>query len=239
MKSFSINFTPPLSAILSSLIKDKDFQQDAKRLISLEQTKFDQLVALLNRKKEFVTAFEIEKHCETVLGCDSDAGSSISHLVARLDQVINDHSSNRKVGLQELEKYLVKIEGLLENEREELSHRIKALVGAQGITLQRKAETLAKQGVAVEGVDVICDIRPVFDLPQTEIAGLIPIVTLFLEIEGNSKPQMVMLSESMLGQLKEKIDKAHLKLQSLKKLSGRLELPVPKTSATEATDHGM
>ena len=71
-------------------------------------------------------------------------------------------------------------------QRKLLADRIEKLVAVPaGLARQYKAEQLAEAtGTELEDLQVICDLRPVFNEERSEIEGAIPISTLKLDVLG-------------------------------------------------------
>lgn len=84
---------------------------------------------------------------------------------------------------------------------------------------RRKADHLAQlAGPRCDGADILCDLRPVFDAGREQIEGLMPLITLRLQVvQPNGDPSVyeVRLTEWMLGQLVEKAERAKQKVQVL------------------------
>ncbi len=83
----------------------------------------------------------------------------------------------------------------------------------------RKARRLAGiTGSTAEGIEVICDLRPVFNENRDRVEGLIPITTLKVVYEGQdgeSRSLEVLLSPEMLDTLVKKAQTAQHKLKVL------------------------
>jgi hypothetical protein len=81
----------------------------------------------------------------------------------------------------------------------------------------RKATRLKSTlGTHVQGVELICDLRPVFDKKREKIEGLVPITVLKLRCQGqNDEPLVieVILGGQMVEELRQEVEKAQRKLK--------------------------
>ena len=82
-----------------------------------------------------------------------------------------------------------------------------------------KAERLAKlTGQQLESVDLICDLRPIFDESRARIEGMMPYTRLHIVATGEDglpKPFEVELTHQQVIDLVEKAEKAKSKLETL------------------------
>ena len=99
---------------------------------------------------------------------------------------------------------------------------------------RRKARRLATlTGNQVGQIDLICDVRPVFDHDRERIEGFIPLTTLKLSYEGQGERNgciEVLLSVDDLDDLSEKVEMARKKVDALREsidrwLPGRFVQP--------------
>lgn len=105
---------------------------------------------------------------------------------------------------------------------------------------QAKAERLADGlGLRAEAIDLICDLRPVFNDERSVIEGLIPVSTLRIVASGVSRfPESfeAVLSVRDVLALQKKVDKAVSKLNALGRLAEQTSLPIPAVELTETDD---
>lgn len=109
-----------------------------------------------------------------------------------------------------------------------------------------KAERLAKlTGQQLESVDLICDLRPIFDESRTRLEGMMPYTRLRLVAKGaDGLPNAfeAELSAQAVQDLAEKAAKAIEKLDVLRKTiesvvpEGLPDLPLTRAVKTESTD---
>ncbi len=105
---------------------------------------------------------------------------------------------------------------------------------------QAKAARLAvATGLRAETVDLVCDIRPVFDDSRTTVEGVIPFTTLKVVANGVDRFPVsfeAILSASDVLALLKKVEFAVAKLNALGRLAERTELPVPSVDLTETKE---
>ena len=87
----------------------------------------------------------------------------------------------------------------------------------------RKARRLASiLGNSMESVDLICDVRPVFNSDRDLVEGMFPLTTMKITYERQDEEMKVLevqLSQEMLNELADKVQKAQQKLDILNKSS--------------------
>jgi len=91
----------------------------------------------------------------------------------------------------------------------------------------------------VEAVDLVCDIRPVFDDSRTNVEGVIPFTTLKVVATGVDQFPIsfeAVLSASDVLALLKKAELAVAKLNALGRLAERTNLPVPSVDLTETKE---
>lgn len=85
----------------------------------------------------------------------------------------------------------------------------------------RKARRLGSiLGNTAESLELICDLRPVFDAQRDLVEGIMPLTTMKIVYEGQDQEVRVLevqLSRDMLAELVEKAQKAQQKLQVLER----------------------
>lgn len=105
---------------------------------------------------------------------------------------------------------------------------------------QKKAENICKAtGKRLLSIQLICDMRPIFDDPRKKIEGWLPITTLHLVSEGaDGLPDGidVVLSASDVDTLATAAGYAKQKLDALQEVARTLAVQIP---TTEITDSGI
>ena len=105
---------------------------------------------------------------------------------------------------------------------------------------QAKAERLAvATGLCAETIELVCDIRPVFDDSRKNVEGVIPFTTLKVVATGVDKFPVsfeAVLSASDVLALLKKAEFAVAKLNALGRLAEFFNLPVPSVDLTETKE---
>ena len=100
--------------------------------------------------------------------------------------------------------------------------------------LQWKADQLRKTtGIELEDIQLICDIRPVFDDARSTIMGAIPISTLKLDVvdrDGAPRSIEIRLTEKQLAELASKAELARQKIRVIKQTLAEKSIPLPTTA---------
>ena len=110
----------------------------------------------------------------------------------------------------------------------------------------QKADRLAKiTGRQLETVELICDLRPIFDESRENVEGMMPYTRLHIVTtgaDGLPKPFEAELTHQQVIDLAEKAEKAKKKLETLREsietwLPGRLpDVPLTRISRKESSD---
>lgn len=110
----------------------------------------------------------------------------------------------------------------------------------------RKAERLAKiTGKQLETVELICDLRPIFDESRKNVEGMMPYTRLHIVATGEDglpKPFEVELTRQQVIDLLEKVEKAKSKLETLHQSiknwlpNGLPDLPLTRILRKESSD---
>ena len=110
----------------------------------------------------------------------------------------------------------------------------------------RKAERLAKlTGQELESIELICDLRPIFDEERKQIEGMMPYTRLHIVATGEDglpKSFEAELTHRQVDDLREKAVKANAKLEVLRKSvegwcpGGLPEVPLTRAPGKKASD---
>lgn len=123
-------------------------------------------------------------------------------------------------------------------DREHLGFVIESLAGPfPALERQANASRVSNAaGSRAIRLEFVCDLRPVFDTPKREvIEGLLPLTTMHLEARNAADSQSVMealLSEQDLRMLIAEAQVAVRKIERMRELVERSNLPVPSVSLT-------
>ena len=150
---------------------------------------------------------------------------NVDHLVSSIERWLGEKESQDK--------------GLLSRQEfEELQHRLPLLIEPfSGFSRQAKAERLSQAtGQPLEDVQIICDLRPVFDEERECVQGVIPFTTLRVVSKGTDGLPVAMeaiLSRSQVSELQKKATAAEEKLSRLEKLLSEKDLTSPSIGLTK------
>ena len=149
------------------------------------------------------------------------APNSVDKLLAALEQKSSDEDST--LNTEVLEKLKKTLPGLLDS--------------VPAYRRFQKAERLAAlTGQSLEAMDLICDLRPIFDKSRSNIEGMFPLTRFHITVTGeNGLPQSfeVELTTKQVYELAEKSEKAKEKLAALTQMINEwLPNGMPEFSAT-------
>jgi len=106
-----------------------------------------------------------------------------------------------------------------------------------GLERRSKAETLSQAtGLPLKNIDLICDIRPIFDQDRERIEGFIPLTTLRLTCTGADGLPVAFettLSNSDVTRLATAAEFAVKKLRRLRELASAQHIAIPHIEFTE------
>jgi len=218
-----------------------DLIRDAKLLLDLDP----QVIGSVRDELQAFPRFLDRKTTESVLRSLIDDGE-FCHKLARLISGVDDRL--RTTG-QSVEEFLSVIErwladegnqrkGLLsEGEFQEVQRRLPLVVGPfPGHERQAKAERLSQTtGLPLEKIEIICDLRPVFDKGRDTVEGIIPYTTLKIVCKGPDGLPVALeaiLSQDDVAQLAKASADAKKKLAGLRQLMQEKKLPIPRVAMT-------
>jgi len=237
-RTIYIRGAAPAPELVEQLAQDSSFLEDARAVLDLETEAFESLLAALSRCESFVTddqlksivkasvdegkladaAFDLVRHLNRTL---RDLGDPMEKTLSRLRSAIKEHAKDIPV-----------------EDRETLGERLEKLVLApSGLGLQWKADQLARStGIEVEDIQLVCDIRPVFDEARSAIMGAVPVSTLKFSVLGpDSTPENIelRLTEGQLADLGSKAELAQQKIKIIKKTLNDKRIPWVGTRTTD------
>ena len=229
----------PFPIVAESYAKDEDFLADAKVVLALEDSVCAALSDALTTETSFLDRETLRGVVKRVLGpevLDAEAVADFIWLLHRALRHESDETVDRSVALLR-EAIAEHSNKLTKQQKKQLADRIEKLVAApSGLARQHKAEQLAEAtGTELEDLQVICDVRPVFNEARSEIEGAIPISTLKLDVtnpDGSPSRIEVRLTESQVTDLCAKAQYAESKLLVIKRLLAEKSIALPTTSAT-------
>jgi hypothetical protein len=109
-----------------------------------------------------------------------------------------------------------------------------------GLNRQAKAERLSKAtGLPLEDIQLICDLRPVFDEDHANVEGMMPYTTLRIVCEGPDGLPLCLesvLTRKQVALLLDRVREADKKLTVLLRMLENARMPVPSTFLTTDKD---
>lgn len=189
----------------------------------------DALAAALEAEAGFPNADRLSDLVREVVDDDRRTSAVVGALhnvpSQRVDLVIQTIRQWREADDRNAERFPESALGALE---EKLPRLIRDFAGLERY---RKARRLASiLGNTVEALELICDIRPVFNAQRDVVEGMIPLTTMKIIYEGQDEEIRVLevqLSRDLLNELVEKAQMAQQKLDVLNR------------SITEWTPNGL
>lgn len=236
-KQSFIRAFPPFRFLAEHMVQEEGFLSDAKYILGIESQDFEVLARALAESDAFLDRNMVSKIVGEVLGAGEES-DNLADVVCLLSRIVRD-SEKPLVKTLTLLKSAIKehSEDLTDDEREELGRRLEMLVAqSSGLARQHKAEQLADAiGKKLAAVQLICDIRPVFNEDRSGIEGALPVSTLkldFFQEGGESSSLEVCLTEQQITNLCEKAESAKRKIELIKEMLAEKSIVLPATSAT-------
>jgi len=201
---------------------------DLKAIAAVPADRLDEVAASLSDVKGFLDTTALNAHLRSLLPQDAP--------IASVRRVILNLKS------EDVEKLLVRLRSIQKDDAEgfplsaddldKLSDRLPRLLKPiPALRRYRKAERLAKiTGQPLEDVQLICDLRPVFDEKRKNIEGLIPYTHLKLVATGGDGLPRVFEAELTAEQVSDLAEQA-------KRAVSKLE--VLRENADQWADYGM
>lgn len=219
--------------------------RDAKTLLALETGQIE----AVRRELEAFPGFLDRKKTEELLASvteDRRTCSALARLIVNLDRRLRATGQAVDQLLSDIGEWL-KDEGnqrkglLSESEFKEVKARLPLLLRAfPGLERQAKAERLSQAtGLPLEKIEIICDLRPVFDKEREQVEGMIPYTTLRIVCKGADGLPVALdavLSQQDVSQLAKASANAEKKLARLRDLLAEKQMPVPRTDMTMEAD---
>lgn len=228
----------PAAEPVEQLAGHSSFLKDARAVLELEAEAFESLVAGLGQCESFVTEDQLKSIVKGSID-ESKLADAVFDLVRHLNRTLRDLGDPIEKTLSRLRSAIKEhAKDIPVEDREALGERLERLVLApSGLGLQWKAEQLAAStGIEVEDIQLVCDIRPVFDEARSAIMGAVPVSTLKFSVLGpDGTPENIelRLTEAQLADLGSKADLAQQKIRIIKKTLNDKLIPWVATRATE------
>jgi hypothetical protein len=222
-------FGPPFRFIADRLLQDPEFRSDLRQVVNLPEEKFRSLASALDAHPNFLVASDVAAIAQKeVAGTEAEP---LARALLRLYLSLRTTQEPEEEALDGLCAAVIKHSADFPRDKiDDLKLRVQRLVLApRGFKRQQKAEALAEAtGADLNEVNIICDIRPVFDDQRKEIEGAVVISTLTLEItelDGTLSSVECCLTEKQLDDLCKVSLNAKQKLVAIKNLLASKSIP--------------
>lgn len=227
----------PFSYVAKGLAKNEAFISDVKRILQIDNAHLDRLEEALSQAGSFLDPNTLSRVVDDALD-GNEASSDISNTIWHLSQVLHSADEQPEAAAAQLNEAIVNSSAeISEDEGRWLGERIQKLaVQPAGFARQRKAQRLSEAtGAELVDLQIISDIRPVFNEDRSDIEGAVPVTTLRLDIAesaGCPSTIQVHLTEQQLADLLMKAESARKKIGVIKKALHDKAILMPATTAT-------
>lgn len=233
---------PPFRFLIDRLTKDDDFIACAKFVLGIDSKAFEQLAVDLRGVAPFLDYAALRERIVSHLG-ETEQSGEFADSIWQLSNIIRDAEEPISECEELFEKQVfdsLKKEIESEQDRRIAATRLLALAAApSGFDRQYKAQQLANAtGVELQGVQILCDVRPVYASDRTSIDGAIVLATLRLNLDelGTEKGVDIRLTGKQLHDLAEQAARAEAKILTLKRLLQEKGIALAKVSDSQEED---
>lgn len=216
--------------------------EDAKILLDLDINQINSIREDLIAFSGFLDSGRLLEILHTYVEDEGFCGR-LSHFIAAVDGKLRATGQDVSHLTSSIEKWLDEEENqpkelLTRDQFEELRERLPLLIEPfSGLSRQAKAERLSEAtGQPLEDIQIICDLRPVFDEERECVQGVMPFTTLKVVckgIDGLPVAMETILSRSQVSELLKKATAAEKKLSGLEKLLSEKDLAIPSIGITK------
>jgi hypothetical protein len=222
-------YQPPFRFIAERLLSEKGSREDLKQVASLSEPEFSSLAASLAAHPNFLTAGDVGEIVQR--NVSGEVAEALARALIRVNYAIRSAQETEEEALRTLCGTLDRFPQDFPREAAEV---IKArlpvlLLAPKAFKRQKKAEALADAtGADLNALNIICDIRPVFDEEKKEVDGALVISTLTLEIielDGRVSSVECRLTEKQIDDLCKVSLFAKQKLEVIKTLLNAKSIP--------------
>lgn len=227
-------FAPPRSLLESLRI-----------LLEVGEEGVQHIAASLDKANGYLSDESLESLIASVIGDDEANVARLTNLLMRGTSLLREGEPPTAL-LDYLEDPLAgppgrKTNPLTADEKATLSGLLpKVIRRYPALERQAKALRLAEAfPLRAEAVNLICDLRPVFDDTRTQVEGVIPLTTLKVVASGVDRFPVsfeAVLSARDVLALQKEVENAVAKLNALGKFAERAQLPVPDVDLTETEE---
>ncbi|MCX7424174.1 MAG: hypothetical protein NTW96_00830 [Planctomycetia bacterium] len=177
---------------------------------------------------------------------DEDACQAIARLIVNVDKILRASSQSLNQLLSDEGRWLgaedsQQKERLSRSDFDGLKERMPLIIQRfPGLDRQAKAQRLTEAtGLPLERIEMICDLRPVFDKDRNQVEGVMPYTTLKIVckgVDGLPVALEAVLSQQDVAQLAKASSNAEKKLARLRELLNEKHLPIPRVDMTTEGD---
>ncbi|OHB85966.1 MAG: hypothetical protein A2V98_09325 [Planctomycetes bacterium RBG_16_64_12] len=219
--------------------------RDAKRVLDLEPAQIESVRGRLEAFGGFLDREKVEEFLASDIQ-DEETRRALARLIANVGRRLIMASQTAEQLVSHIETWLEDKEnqqkGLLSREEfEQMRPRLPILLRRfPGLERQAKAERLSHAtGLPLEKIDIICDVRPIFDKDRDRVEGMIPYTTLRIVctgVDGLPVAFEAVLTQQDVKQLAKASANAEKKVSKLRELLQQKDLSVPRVDMTMETD---
>ena len=204
-------------AMSSDLAVPREMVDDMLAVAAVPVEQVDAIAAALEAQPGFLEKTRLRELVEGIVTTKSLASSVVDALLnlrpQQLTQILGTLEKWRQASPKNVEKFSEKAFDCLKKVLPQLIKNYPALVRT------RKAQRLRSiLGDTVQGVELICDARPVFNVNRDSIEGMIPVTTIRIEYQGQDEETNVAeftLTTDAVRELADELGKAQKKLEVL------------------------
>ena len=214
---------------------------DAKTLLELSTEQVHAIAAALGEHAGFLDRKSVEEVLSTIIE-NEERCQRLAVLIPAMHERLREFDQDAEGLLSQLEEWQSgkenKEQQLLSSEDlAGLRERVPLVFKPYpGLDRQRKAQRLSEAtGLPLQEVQIICDLRPVFDEEKTGVEGILPYTTLKIVcrgVDGLPVSLEALLSRRQVSELAEKATAAQRKLDVLTELLISKQVPVPAIPLT-------
>ena len=217
---------------------------DAKILLELQPDQLESLAFELSSFDGFLDKPTLKKIVKSFVPNDDDA-VRVYRLISQIDESLRQTKSGLDGLLERIAEAVKSPEDpknqLTLAEFDELKRRMSIVLKPYaGLNRQAKAQRLSEAtGLRLENVEIICDLRPVFDDRREAIEGVIPYTILRIVCIGADGLPVAMetiLTQAEVEELAKKSEAAVKKLDRLRAFLAEKELQIPPVMMVKKRD---
>jgi hypothetical protein len=219
--------------------------RDAKVLLGIEPELLKSAAESLRAYPGFLDHRATQDVLCSLIG-DEDACRAVTRVVVNVDKILRASSQSLSRLLSDEVRWLgtegsQPKERLSRSEFDGLRERMPLIIQRfPGLDRQAKAQRLAEAtGLPLERIDIICDLRPVFDRDREQVEGVMPYTALKIVckgVDGLPVTLEAVLSHRDVAQLAKASSEAEKKLARLRELLNEKDLRIPHVDMTAEGD---